>query len=538
MNCPNCQQTVSEDAATCPNCGHELNPVVVGSEPAEAAASRRPGWLVFGVAGVLVLALGVAAFALVGGNETASARYAGRFPADATAYLEVDLEVLTSGDVRSVIEAFQPLAELSGEEELDVDDLMDEMIGSVDEGLAEIDLTYADDIQSWASGVVAVAMFGDPAEFDESAAFVAAGEDPSALDEMLEKLSARSSGTYEAGGSDFLILDEGSGEPLYLGRVGNDLVGGSSTELVDSMVAAEGETLADVEAFGRQMGALPAGGLLSFAIDNEAAVAGSDMYPMTTDMFPGATPTGWTAFRLGVDEGNLRMDLAATTPEGIEMTGGDDTVLDAIPSEAIAFLRVGSLFEQYRTLADSEVTAGMEEMYGIGLDQIFSLFARDGAIAVWPSSDPELPVNAMLAALGDGDQSATIDALADLASDMQTPATETDWGYLFEGLIGLGARDDFAILSTQTDLIVDAPSESFAGSDLYRRASELVSGDVQLALDVPAVIDMVDGLVAASGDPETAEVLSCLPFGTAAAGMESSGADVRSTFVLEIEPRC
>ena len=60
----------------------------------------------------------------------------------------------------------------------------------------------------------------------------------------------------------------------------------------------------------------------------------------------------------------------------------------------------------------------------------------------------------------------------------------------------------------------------------------------QTGLLSTAVIDLVDGLIAMSGDPETAEAVACLPFGVAASGVEVDGADVSSTFVLEIEPHC
>lgn len=532
MNCPNCNQAVTGEAAACPSCGQDLNPVVDATQPAPESHRNRPGWLVFGVAAAVVLGLGVAAFALLGGDDPAGARLADRFPADAIMYMEVDLEVLGSREFRSVVEAFQPLAELAGEEELDVDLIMEEMMGAVDESLAEVDLTYADDIEPWASGAVAFAMFGDPME--EQAAFVAEGEDPAAIDTMLAKLATHAVDTYTVDGSDFLGMDD-----FYLGRVGEDLVGATTTDLIEALVDGSAETLADVATFQRQVSAVPDGGLLVFAVDNEAALAGADMASMATEVLPGMpTPTGWTAFRLGVDDGNIRIDFAATLPEGFEFTGGDEAILDVVPADTIAFLRIGSFFQQYRSLAESEMVEGMEDMYGISLEQIFSMFARDGAIAVWPSSDPVLPVNAMLAALGDGDQSAAVDAIADFAASMGGTISETGWGYLIENLVGFGARGDLAVLSTQTELVEGPPADSFAGSDLYREATGLVEGDLQLALDVAGVIDLVDGLIAMSGDPETAEAVGCLPFGVAASGVEVDGADVSSTFVLEIEPHC
>ena len=57
------------------------------------------------------------------------------------------------------------------------------------------------------------------------------------------------------------------------------------------------------------------------------------------------------------------------------------------------------------------------------------------------------------------------------------------------------------------------------------------------ALDMPAVIDLIDGLVAAE-DPDAAGVLRCLPLGVAAGGQTVSGSTVRHTAFVEISPRC
>jgi hypothetical protein len=58
-----------------------------------------------------------------------------------------------------------------------------------------------------------------------------------------------------------------------------------------------------------------------------------------------------------------------------------------------------------------------------------------------------------------------------------------------------------------------------------------------LAVDTPALIDLVDGLIGME-DPEAAETLACLPIGVVAAGTEISGRDVRGSTVIEITEPC
>src|SRR5690606_4325135 len=197
----------------------ELAPVVGASTSEEPKASSRPGWLVFAGVGAVVLAIGAAAFAFSG--RGAGADLSDRIPADAFAYVEIDIEALMSDEVKEVVAAFGPVVEAESGEEFDVDAWLDEIIDSFDEELAGFDMTYEQDVASWATGPVAIGMIGGAEEPDVVA--VVGGSDPAALDSFLSKLEAQADGTQEIAGVRFLTTTQ-DGKQVHLGRVDDDLV--------------------------------------------------------------------------------------------------------------------------------------------------------------------------------------------------------------------------------------------------------------------------------------------------------------------------
>jgi len=534
LNCPNCRAEIPNEATVCPNCSHELTPVV--GETAEAEAARkRPGWLVFAGVGVAVLAIGAAAIALSG--RGAAAGFSERIPADAFVYLEIDIEALMSDETKEVVAAFGPLVEAQTGEEFDVEAVFDEIISEIDAELAGSDMSYEEDIASWATGPVAVGMLGDVD--DPDAVAIVGGSDPGALDAFLEKIDA--DGSTEIAGVRFLTTS-GDGEEMYVGRVGNDLVAASDAALAEALVSGPEQSLADDEEFTTQLSALPDRGIFVFAVDSdqmtELSEAGETMTSVTIDSEEfGQYATGWVAGSFGISDGNIRMDFAATVTDEFPRRSADPAIEEALPADTIAFLRVGSVIDQFGAFGESGVFDGMEEAYGVSLEDLLSLFSVDGAVAVWPSSQPEIPINAALVALSDANRAAMVDAIAELGSTLAWNVTETDWGYDIEGLVGLGTRDALTFLTTDRSLIESAPESSFASSDLHRRATSLVDGDLQAVIDTPALIDLIDGLVGME-DPEAAQTLACLPIGVIASGVDMSSHDVRGTTVIEITEPC
>ena len=537
MNCPNCNAEIPNEATVCPSCSHELAPVVGASTSEEPKASSRPGWLVFAGVGAVVLAIGAAAFAFSG--RGAGADLSDRIPADAFVYVEVDIEALMSDEVKEVVAAFGPLVEAETGEEFDVDAWFDEIIDSFDVELAGNDMSYEEDIASWASRPVAIGVLGEAGEPDVVA--VVGGRDSAALDAFLGKVEAEADGTEEIAGVRFLTTSE-DGQQMYIGRVGDDLVATSDAALAETMVSGPAETLADDSGFTSQLAAVQDSGIVVVAVDSEKATelsqAGAPMAPMMlAGPDVGDFTTGWVVSSFGVVDGNIRADYAATVTDEFPRRQADPAVEEALPADTIAFSRIGYLIDQLALFGESGVLDGMEDAYGITLAELVGLFSVDGAIGVWPSTQPEIPINAAVVALSDSNQSATVAEIADLAETLGWNVADQSWGYTIERLVGLGTRDALTFLTTDDSLIQSAPESSFASSDLHRRASALVDGDLALAIDTPAVIDLIDGFVGME-DPEAAETLACLPIGVIAVGIEVSGDDIRGSSVVEITDPC
>jgi hypothetical protein len=548
VRCPDCNQPVSDDAATCPACGHDLSEVVVGGDPSPAASTRRtrPSWLVFGGVAAAVLGVGAIAFGFFAGSPVGAPAFADRFPADTVAFVEIDVERLTSDDTRSLVEAFAPIVGSTTGEDLDVDALVNEAIASFDEQLGSIDLSYSEDIASWATGPVAFGYLGGSEDGEERAAAVVGGGDPDALDAFLAKLAdnpaAGSTGSTTIAGVEFLVLDE---EGVLVGRSGSDLIAASSEEVAAAIVEGDGPSLADDEGFAAQAGRLPGGPAMMFAVDGETLAR--DMEGMTggADLGMGlggfgslgGMPEGWVAGALTLESDVVRVDVVGTVGEEMPAPTADEDLPGAFPAETIAFIRVGSVVDQLEGLLESgmfgPMTGDVEAETGIDPAAVLGLFSVDGALAVWPSSEPELPVNAALIGVSDTNQTDVVERLAQQVGTMGLAVEPTDSGYSIEGLVGLGTRDTYTILSTDPALVGAPPEESFADGELMARAAQLVSGDIQFAMDVPAVIDLVDGLVATE-DPAAAEQLACLPLGVAAAGLEQDGDSIASSFAMEI----
>ena len=567
MTCPACSASVPEGAATCPACDHELDRVgmggpddragteglddvlVGGSDPQPDRAPARPSWLVFGGVAAAVLGVGAIAFAFFAGSPLGGAAYADRMPADAAAYVEVDVEWLLSDDTRNLLEAFGPAVEAATGEPLDADAIVDEALASFEGELVDTDLSFSEDIASWATGPVAVGVYPGDAEGGEQMALVVGGDDEDALDDLLDGIAsspdAGVSGTTQIAGVEFLVVDS-EDDRLLVGRSGTDLVAASNDTIAETLVTGSGDTLDADASFNARLGELPADPAMLFAVDGDVITeqmsASEELGAMGVPgagmgLLGGQVPPGWMAGAVVLSADEIRVEYVGATSDDIPTPTFDDELTAAFPGETVAFFRVGTLVQQLAAVFDTGMMSAMDDDLeagaGFGIADVASVFSVDGAIAMWPSSEPELPVNAALVGVSDEEQSALVDRLAELAPSMGFEATPTDHGYSLAGLVHLGTRGTSTFLSTDEDLVAGPPEESFADGDLAARAGELVDGELQMALDMPAVIDLVDGLVAAD-DPEAADVLACLPLGVAASGIEVTDETMTSSFVIEI----
>ena len=539
--CPSCHQPISGDESTCPECGHDLSVITVDGSVETPERRPRPGWLVFAGVLVAVIAVGLGAWAFVGRTTGLAAAYASRIPGDVVAYVEVDVSQMTSNQAKSVAEAFGPSIEAATGKPFDLQTAVDDMMSQLEARLGDVNLSFEEDIAPWASGKAALGLLSADSSDGRGVAIVG-GRDPAALDAFLTKLeTAPGVGKGEvvtAGGVDFTTLTHND-STFLVARQGTDLLVASDSDAASSLMGVEsGSSLADVADVSNQLALLPGHPALIYAANGSALGAVSAL-PGGMGALTGDATAGWTTGAVTVTDQGLRFDVTAAD-DGANGVSFDDRVIDAMPADTVAFLRVGSLTSRLEALADNaggSTLQGMESELGASLNDVFSLFSVDGGLAVWPSTDPELPVNAALVGVSDGDTSALVDKLAALAPMAGLDSHTTDGGYTLGGVATLGSRGPVTLLTTDPDLVAAPPAQSFADGDLYRRATGLVNGDLSLAIDVPAVIDLVDGLVA-SDDPSAADALRCLPVGVLAAGTSTDGGILHTTGVLEISPRC
>lgn len=533
MICPNCQNPVSEQASTCPACSTDLVDLTIGAAgPTISDTSRRP-WLVFAGSVALVMTVGLGAWAVLR-PDAAGARLAGRFPADTVAFVEFDFSQMASEDTRTIVEAFAPAVESETGEPFSFDGIIDEALASIDERLGGLGLSFEEDIASWASGRAAVGVFEAPESIPSVMAAVVTGDDAESLDAFLAKLEPLSDGTVEVAGVTFHRVGEGDDSGL-IGRHGTDLVVASTEQAAAMVVPGEaGDSLADVPDLAAQLRELPNDPVMIFAVDGARLGETAGALGLTQ------TGIGWTIGAVTTEERGVRLDYVGAVDAAMVPSFSDRTT-EALPDETLAFFRIGWFIDQATAaLAESDLDGQVdvfEDEIGVSFDEIAAVFSEDGAMAVWPSSEPELPVNAAIVGVSDTTQAGLVEQLAEFVGSMGLMPIEVEGGYNFGGVVTLGVRDTLTLLTTDRELLAGDPDESFADGELARRAGELVSGELIFAVDVPAVIDLVDGFVAAD-DPQAAETLGCLPLGVAAGAITTSGTTVRTTTFLEVAPRC
>ncbi|HJR92388.1 MAG TPA: hypothetical protein VJ938_08105, partial [Acidimicrobiia bacterium] len=523
---------MSDDVDTCPHCSADLVDVTIGEQPAAPNAKRPPAWLVFGGVAAAVLAVGLTAWAMFT-PAGAGPEMLDRFPSDSLFFVEIDVADLMSDDSRALVEAFGPVVEAGTGEPFDLDTLIDDVMAEFDTRLGEFDFSFDEDIASWATGPVAFAALGGAEDIPDRFALLVGGDDASALDAFLAKTAAlpgmEDLGTVEVGDATLHRMEFDDGTSGLIGRHGTELVVATDEEAATALVSpASGDTLADVSDVSTQVAELPGNAAAVFVVNGAEASAAFGQLGGMRGAGSGASLTGWTSGAVTTDRRGLRVDYVTALGE-TPAPSFSDGLTAAVPADTVAFLRLGTVIDQVETMLEVfPASDSLEEEIGVSLDEVLAVFSVDGGLAIWPSTDPELPVNGALVGVSDEPQGGFVDRLADLAGTMGVTLTPVDGGYSFDGLVTLGTRDTLTLLTTDRDLIAANPEEAFPDGALYGRATELVDGDIVLALDLPAVIDLVDGLVGTE-DPEAAELLRCLPLGVAAGGVDVSGELMKTT---------
>jgi hypothetical protein len=557
MTCKYCSSILPEGVATCPNCGRALDPVdnteseIVETSQAQEATTRP--WLVGVVVGILVLVVGAVFFVLF--RNTAAGAFSDRMPADVVTYVALDVGELTSAESKAVIEEFSGLVEIGTGEEFDINTAFQDLLDEVEAQLGP-DLTYSEDIAPWASGSIAIGMRMSEDLFDQSAVVWVSGRDEAALAAFLNKMDrlAADEGVVTSritvGGVDFITSDMFDGG--LVGQVGPDLLVVTDEALAEEVLALTPETsLRGVSGFVERMGLLPQNAVVTFAADSSATGAfglgsaatgllgfGPGAFDETPQ--PDTSATGWTVGSFSVENGNIRIDsVSGLDPEAALELSSDSPALDELPGEdAIVFVRLAGIGEGLQTLAEMYgpgVSKDIELLTGVTLDEILGLLEVDTAIAIWPSSEPEIPVGAAFVGVGSGDAGPVVDQLNQvILQSGGGNATEVAGGYWYESLVAFGSRGPLTLISTDRSLLEASPGESVSESALYARTRDLIGSAYipTVGADLDAILGLVDGFV---DDPQILEAFACNPVRFIASGSQTDGDLSRTVSIIEIE---
>jgi hypothetical protein len=299
------------------------------------------------------------------------------------------------------------------------------------------------------------------------------------------------------------------------------------------------------------MGLLPQNAVVTFAADSSATGAfglgsaatgllgfGPGAFDETSQPDPSAT--GWTVGSFSVENGNIRIDsVSGLDPEAALELSSDSPALDELPGEdAIVFVRLAGIGEGLQTLAEMYgpgVSKDIELLTGVTLDEIFGLLEVDTAIAIWPSSEPEIPVGAAFVGVGSGDAGPVVDQLNQvILQSGGVNATEVAGGYWYESLVAFGSRGPLTLISTDRSLLEASPGESVSESALYARTRDLIGSAYipTVGADLDAILGLVDGFV---DDPQILEAFACNPVRFIASGSQTDGDLSRTVSIIEIE---
>jgi hypothetical protein len=181
------------------------------------------------------------------------------------------------------------------------------------------------------------------------------------------------------------------------------------------------------------------------------------------------------------------------------------------------------------------VSSEIETITGVTLEALLGLVEVDAALAVWPSSEPEIPVGAAFVGVGNGDAAPVVGQLNQvILQGGGVNATEVTGGYWYENLVTFGSRGPFTLISSDRSLLEASPEVSVSEGALYARTRDLIGSDYIPAFgaDLDAILGLVDGFV---DDPQILEAFVCNPVRFIASGSHTDGDLSRTVSIIEIE---
>ena len=249
--------------------------------------------------------------------------------------------------------------------------------------------------------------------------------------------------------------------------------------------------------------------------------------------------TGWTVGSFAVENGNIGFDsVSGIDPDTAFEVSDDSPALAELPGDdAIAFVRLAGVGQGLQAMAEMfapDIDNELEAATGLTVEQILSLFEVDAGLAVWPSSESEIPVGAAFVGVG-SDAAPVVDRLNQFILESGgVNATEVEGGYWYESLVAFGSRGPLTLISSDRSLLQASPAVSVADSELLARARDLIGSGFVLAfgVDIDGILRLVDGFV---DDDEILEAIACNPLGFVAGGSRTDGDLSRTVSIIEIE---
>lgn len=519
---------------------------------------------------VMAIVSGVGALVVLAGSLTAlasdplgNAKLADRFPADTVAYVEVNARGLIDG-IGPLLAALEPVL---GPDAVSTDDLLDERE-------EEFGLSLRD-VLTWATGRAAYAIAAEDLSGSDGqmpGLAIVEGRDQSALRTFLDQLvtdlavEGKIVQSVDIGDTPFHVLDLGVEEGnLIIGQDGKDLLLASSEAPIERVLRPT-SSLADDSAFLATRDAMPSGADVFIAFDLSAMAEQFGLDPAMFEGAPADDPAvdlltglaeGWAATSFEISPSAI--SGTTVTPAGngdAAIFGAGDQLLTALPGDAVAYVRLRgsasfrSSFALFGTanlqISDTPgesdgpplpVGPGVQaelDRFASTVDAIAALFDVDGGVVVSPAPD-ESGAIPHVTAVGIASQPAQplLDRATQLINEAEgLPADDNP----FEPALA-ATRDTLTVLSTDPTVVKEPPQLSLRESPLLASARRAVPGVVTVAIDIPAIVELVSAAFTpvSHGPAPAPRDVTCQPFTLFASSTQRRGDQSVTTFHLAFE---
>ena len=499
-------------------------------DPIEPVGSTIRSSAISGIILVAVIAAAVAGTVLWRGRNGDPFASARSIPADMDFVVTFDALALSDSErLQAFVDAFAvPMVEAEM-----IDDYPDDLLGAIDEAMAEANgLTLTDDVIPWSGRSVSIAgtvpRFDDPGDYQPDFSFLVSADvrDSQAAEEfvdtILDEMGENNVGVTatEIAGIAGYSIDMGEGQPgAAMVLTDNALIIGTDDDVAAAVAARDaGLSIADDAVFESTMSQLSSNRLVSVYIAPTAFTGVTDLAALAgpeAEIDAGEPPftAGAAAVSL-VDEG-LLFSYVLVGAEGMEGALAPDTdVLASLPAGTLGFVSVAGSGESNSAAFDERALTDLgypldELSAQIGVDvvalieslsgdlTIAATETREGAIAA--STDVPVGVVGALGLTEPGPIAEVLSMLEDLyresGADVGQSGGVTTVSFDGEDIASYSVSDELLVIGTGSDLVADVVAGSGSGlvdSAMYQELDALVVGDgLIFYADIARIVGLV-----------------------------------------------